>query len=149
MERLERTVRINAPIEKVFHFHDDTRNLLKITPPDIKVSIETMGSPGLGYEVTLKVRQFMVFVMRWHVKITVYEPPVLMVDEQVSGPFRTWKQTRRLRQVVGGTELTDIVEYEAPFGPLGRIVNALVIRRQIEKMFTYRQATTKKLLESA
>ncbi|MFN6113563.1 MAG: SRPBCC family protein [Bacteroidota bacterium] len=149
MERLERTVRINAPIEKVFHFHDDTRNLLKITPPDIKVSIETMGSPGLGYEVTLKVRQFMVFVMRWHVKITVYEPPVLMVDEQVSGPFRTWKQTRRLRQVEGGTELTDIVEYEAPFGPLGRIVNALVIRRQIEKMFTYRQATTKKLLESA
>ncbi|MFN6135426.1 MAG: SRPBCC family protein, partial [Bacteroidota bacterium] len=92
---------------------------------------------------------FMVFVMRWHVKITVYEPPVLMVDEQVSGPFRTWKQTRRLRQVEGGTELTDIVEYEAPFGPLGRIVNALVIRRQIEKMFTYRQATTKKLLESA
>jgi len=149
MERLERTVRINAPIEKVFHFHDDTRNLLKITPPDIKVSIETKGSPGLGYEVTLKVRQFMVFVMRWHVKITVYEPPVLMVDEQVSGPFRTWKQTRRLRQVEGGTELTDIVEYEAPFGPLGRIVNALVIRRQIEKMFTYRQATTKKLLESA
>ncbi|MFN4909102.1 MAG: SRPBCC family protein [Bacteroidota bacterium] len=149
MERLERTVRINAPIEKVFHFHDDTRNLLKITPADIKVSIETMGSPGLGYEVTLKVRQFMVFVMRWHVKITVYEPPVLMVDEQVSGPFRTWKQTRRLRQVEGGTELTDIVEYEAPFGPLGRIVNALVIRRQIEKMFTYRQATTKKLLESA
>lgn len=149
MERLERTVRINAPIEKVFHFHDDTRNLLKITPPDIKVSIETMGSPGPGYEVTLKVRQFKLFVMRWHVRITVYEPPVLMVDEQVSGPFRTWKQTRRLRQVDGATELTDIVEYEAPFGPLGRIANALVIRRQIEKMFSYRQATTKKLLESA
>jgi ligand-binding SRPBCC domain-containing protein len=149
MERIEQTVQINAPIEKVFHFHDDTRNLLRITPPDVKVSIETVGSPGLGYEVTLKVRQFMLFVMRWHVKITVYEPPVLMVDEQLSGPFRTWKQTRRLRQVDGGTELTDIVEYEAPFGLLGRIVNALMIRRQIEKMFTYRQATTKKLLESA
>jgi ligand-binding SRPBCC domain-containing protein len=149
MERIEQTVQISAPIEKVFHFHDDTRNLLRITPPDVKVSIETVGSPGLGYEVTLKVRQFMLFVMRWHVKITVYEPPVLMVDEQLSGPFRTWKQTRRLRQVDGGTELTDIVEYEAPFGLLGRLANALVIRRQIQKMFSYRQATTKKLLESA
>jgi len=149
MERIEQTVQINAPIEKVFHFHDDTRNLLRITPPDVKVSIETVGSPGLGYEVTLKVRQFMLFVMRWHVKITVYEPPVLMVDEQLSGPFRTWKQTRRLRQVDGGTELTDIVEYVAPFGLLGRLANALVIRRQIQKMFSYRQATTKKLLESA
>jgi ligand-binding SRPBCC domain-containing protein len=149
MERIERTVVIDAPIERVFHFHDDTQNLLKITPPNIKVTIETMGSPGLGYEVTLKIRQFLFFVMRWHVKITEYQPPVLMVDEQVRGPFASWKQTRRLQTVNGKTELTDIVEYETPFGFLGRIANTLVIRRQVEEMFSYRQAATKRLLESA
>ncbi len=149
MERIEQTVVIDAPIERVFHFHDDTNNLLKITPPNIKVSIETMGNPGLGYEVTLKIRQFASFVMRWHVKITAYQPPVLMVDEQVRGPFASWKQTRRLQTVNGKTELTDIVEYEAPFGVLGRIANALVIRRQVEAMFAFRQAATKRLLESA
>lgn len=149
MERIEQTVVIDAPIERVFHFHDDTNNLLKITPPNIKVSIETMGNPGLGYEVTLKIRQFAIFVMRWHVKITAYQPPVLMVDEQVRGPFASWKQTRRLQTVNGKTELTDIVEYEAPFGVLGWIANALVIRRQVEAMFAFRQAATKRLLESA
>lgn len=149
MERIERTVVIDAPIERVFHFHDDTQNLLQITPPNIKVTIETMGSPGLGYEVTLKIRQFLFFVMRWHVKITEYQPPVLMVDEQVRGPFASWKQTRRLQTVNGKTELTDIVEYETPFGFLGRIANTLVIRRQVEEMFSYRQAATKRLLESA
>jgi ligand-binding SRPBCC domain-containing protein len=149
MERIERTVVIDAPIVRVFHFHDDTQNLLKITPPNIKVTIETMGSPGLGYEVTLKIRQFLFFVMRWHVKITEYQPPVLMVDEQVRGPFASWKQTRRLQTVNGKTELTDIVEYETPFGFLGRIANTLVIRRQVEEMFSYRQAATKRLLESA
>ncbi|MBU3679128.1 MAG: SRPBCC family protein [Candidatus Kapabacteria bacterium] len=148
MERIERTVAINAPIEKVFHFHDDTKNLLKITPPNIHVTIETMGQPGLGYEVTLKIRQFLVFVMRWKVKITAYQPPRLMVDEQIRGPFKFWKQTRLINEVNGVTELTDIVEYEAPFGILGRIANALLIRRQVEQMFTYRQATTKRLLES-
>jgi ligand-binding SRPBCC domain-containing protein len=56
---------------------------------------------------------------------------------------------RLLREVDGGTELTDIVEYKAPFGILGRIANALVIRRQIISMFAYRQAATKRLLESA
>jgi ligand-binding SRPBCC domain-containing protein len=139
MERIERTVVIDAPIVRVFHFHDDTQNLLKITPPNIKVTIETMGSPGLGYEVTLKIRQFLFFVMRWHVKITEYQPPVLMVDEQVRGPFASWKQTRRLQTVNGKTELTDIVEYETPFGFLGRIANTLVIRRQVEEMFSYRR----------
>lgn len=149
MERIERTVAINAPIEKVFHFHDDTKNLLKITPPNIHVTIETMGQPGLGYEVTLKIRQFLFFVMRWHVKITAYDSPHLMIDEQVRGPFKSWKQTRLLKEDSGVTELTDIVEYEAPMGILGRIANAVLIRRQVEQMFTYRQATTKRLLESA
>lgn len=149
MERIEQRIVISAPIERVFHFHDDTRNLLRITPPSIKVSIETMGKPGLGYEVVLKVRQFGIFTMRWKVRITEYVPPALMSDEQVSGPFAYWKQTRRLREVDGGTELTDIVEYRPPFGVLGRIANALVIRRQVLEMFAYRQATTKRLLESA
>ncbi len=149
MERIEQRIVIAAPIERVFHFHDDTRNLLRITPPSIKVSIETMGKPGLGYEVVLKVRQFGIFTMRWKVRITEYVPPTLMSDEQVSGPFAYWKQTRRLREVDGGTELTDIVEYRPPFGILGRIANALVIRRQVLEMFAYRQATTKRLLESA
>jgi len=149
MERIEQRIVISAPIERVFHFHDDTRNLLRITPPSIKVSIETMGKPGLGYEVVLKVRQFGIFTMRWKVRITEYVPPALMSDEQVSGPFAYWKQTRRLREVDGGTELTDIVEYRPPFGVLGRIANALVIRQQVLEMFAYRQATTKRLLESA
>lgn len=149
MERIERTVAINAPIEKVFHFHDDTNNLLKITPPNIHVTIETTGQPGLGYEVTLKIRQFLLFVMRWHVRITAYEPPHRMVDEQVAGPFKTWKQTRLLKENNGTTELTDVVEYDVPFGLLGTIANGLVIRRQVEQMFAYRQATTKRLLESA
>lgn len=142
------TVLIHAPIEEVFYFHDDTKNLLKITPPHIKVAIETMGTPGLGYEVTLRVRQFGVVQMRWKVRITEYQPPYRMVDEQISGPFKTWKQIRDLRTVPGGTELRDTVEYDVPFGPLGRLAYHLVIRREIERMFAYRQKATKDLIES-
>jgi len=147
MTRYERTVRIEAPIERVFHFHDDTANLLRITPPNIKVQIEAMGTPGPGYEVLLKVRQFGLFTMRWLVRITAYEPPHLMIDEQISGPFATWKQIREFRTVDGGTELTDIVEYTPPLGLLGRLADAIVINRQIRTMFAFRQAKTKEILE--
>jgi len=30
---------IAAPIDAVFHFHDDTRNLLRITPPGVKLEV--------------------------------------------------------------------------------------------------------------
>ncbi len=149
MERIERTVLIAAPIERVFSFHDDTRNLLAITPSHLKVSITSMGTPGPGYEVRLTVRFLGLIPMHWHVRITEHVPPVRMTDVQVSGPFRSWKQIRLLRSVPDGTELTDVVEYEVPFGVLGHIADVLFIRRQIRSMFAYRQAATKRLLESA
>lgn len=149
MERYASSIVIDAPIDRVFHFHDDTRNLLRITPPHIKVRIDAAGTPGPGYRVTLTVRMFGILPMRWVVRITEYDAPHRMADEQVRGPFRTWKQTRLLRSVEGGTELTDVVEYATPFGWLGRVANAVIIRRQIRSMFDHRQAATKRILESA
>lgn len=149
IQRLSQSVIINAPIESVFHFHDDTRNLLKITPPNISVTIEALGTPGKGSEIILRVRQFGLFTMRWHVRITQYLPPTRMTDEQISGPFSYWKQERHLSIVEGGTELTDVVEYRMPFGLLGRFADALIVRRQIQSMFDYRQNATRQLLESS
>lgn len=147
--RYSRSVVINAPIDDVFHFHDNTDNLLKITPPSIKVAIESRGTPGLGYEVRLRVRQFGVMTMNWHVRITEYVAPTRMVDEQVRGPFTLWRQIRDLRTVPGGTELCDTVEYSVPFGILGRLANRLVIHREITRMFAHRQQATKQLLEAS
>lgn len=138
---------IHAPIERVFHFHDDTKNLLQITPPHIKVRIDSIGAPGLGFEALLTVRQFGFARMRWHVRITRYDAPCAMTDTQISGPFHSWTQHRFFREVEGGTELTDVVEYRLPFGVLGRLADALLVRREIAKMFAYRQAATKRLLE--
>ncbi len=147
VRRYERSVIINASIDRVFHFHDDTNNLLRITPKGIKVAIEAIGTPGLGYEAKLVVTQYGLIRMRWHVRITQYNPPHSITDVQISGPFRTWRQHRYFRAVEGGTELTDVVEYRLPFGWLGKIADALLVKREIAKMFAYRQEATKRLLE--
>jgi ligand-binding SRPBCC domain-containing protein len=34
--------------------------------------------------------------------------------------------------------MTDVVRYRLPFGVLGRIVNALKVRSDVEKIFAYR-----------
>jgi ligand-binding SRPBCC domain-containing protein len=38
----------------------------------------------------------------------------------------------------GGTRLTDEVRYALPLGPLGDVVHALAIRRQLRVIFDYR-----------
>ena len=47
------------------------------------------------------------------------------------------------------TRLTDTVSYEAGPGAIGRIADALFVRRQIDAMFAYRHQVTRELLETA
>ena len=35
--------------------------------------------------------------------------------------------------------MEDVVRYELPFGPLGRLVHALRVRRQLEEIFEFRR----------
>jgi histone H3/H4 len=36
-------------------------------------------------------------------------------------------------------EIEDVVDYALPFGPIGRIVNETVVKRELKKIFDYRQ----------
>ena len=57
---------------------------------------------------------------------------------QERGPFRSWRHTHTFREVEGGVEMHDVVEYELPFGCLGRFVAGRLVRRKLEKIFEYR-----------
>lgn len=41
------------------------------------------------------------------------------------------------------TEMTDIIHYKLPLGPVGRVVNATVVERQLRDIFMYRQERLK------
>ena len=76
---------------------------------------------------------------RWVSEITEYEPPYRFVDEQRQGPYALWHHEHRFADAeTGGTLITDRVTYALPFGPLGRIAHALLVRRQLASIFDYR-----------
>ncbi len=148
MQRYERSIVIAAPIDTVFHFHDDPGNLLRITPPEVTVEIvDVQGDLPEGREIRLRMTQFGVLRNEICVRFMIYDPPTLLVDEQKEGPFRFWRQTRHFAETAEGTRLTDIIEYEVPFGLLGRFADWLVIGPRVRAMFKYRQQRTKELLE--
>ncbi|MEP7220315.1 MAG: SRPBCC family protein [Bacteroidota bacterium] len=149
MHRYERSVVIAAPVETVFRFHDDTRNLSRITPPGVKVKVlGTSGPEGKGKQIRLRMTQFGFLSNELLIEFVRYDPPRFLVDEQKEGPFRFWRQTRIFEPVELGTKLTDIVEYQAPFGAFGRLAVALLIGPRVAAMFEYRQRRTKEILES-
>ena len=57
---------------------------------------------------------------------------------QVNGPYQLWHHTHRFEAHNGGTRMRDVVRYRLPFGAVGRLVNALMVRRDLEQVFGYR-----------
>ncbi len=79
--------------------------------------------------------------LRWRTLISTWEPPFRFVDEQLRGPYRQWIHEHTFEERDGGTLTRDVVRYSV-FG--GALVDRLFVRRDVEKIFTYR---TQRLLE--
>lgn len=71
--------------------------------------------------------------------LTLITPPYSFRDVQVIGPYRRWDHCHRFRREEGGTAIEDLVVYEPPLGPLGGLLDVLVIRRQLAAIFEYRR----------
>jgi ligand-binding SRPBCC domain-containing protein len=142
------SITIAAPIADVFAFHDETSNLPGITPSGIRMEILDVRGQGLGKQVRLRMTQFGILSNIILIEFVEYQPPNRLSDQQRKGPFKHWRQRRDFREVPGGTEMTDTVEYTLPFGWLGRLADVLVVAPRIRRMFAYRQQRTRQLIES-
>jgi ligand-binding SRPBCC domain-containing protein len=135
----ERTTTIAAPLERVFDFFAEPASLARITPPSTGFRI--VAGPGRrlreGDRIEYALRLFGL-PFRWASRIEAWRENESFADVQERGPYKSWRHTHSFREVAGGVEMHDVVEYELPFGWLGRAVAGRLVRRELEKIFEYR-----------
>ena len=139
MKRFERTTHIAAPVARVFEFFSAPANLARITPPEMGFRITSGPDRPLrqGDRVQYAIRVFG-FPMRWTTLITLWRDGEAFADLQERGPYKYWLHTHTFRETQQGVEMRDVVEYELPFGILGRLAGGWLVARQLEKIFDYR-----------
>jgi ligand-binding SRPBCC domain-containing protein len=139
--RIERSQTVSRPVEDVFAFFADPSNLERITPAFLQFRILTplpiAFGPGAVIEYELRLHGI---PFRWKTLIEVVDPPRRFVDSQLRGPYRRWLHIHSFRSAPGGgTIVEDLIEYEMPLGPLGRLARALFVRRSLERIFDHRR----------
>ena len=154
------------PLETVFAFFADPQNLPRLMPEWQKAKIDhanivappttkedgITAAAGVGSRITLSFLPFPAAQIRlkWEAEISEFSRNSHFCDRQIRGPFAYWKHCHRMRSVpsrgIELTLLTDEVEYEPPFGVLGRLAHRLFLRRQIERSFAERQARLAEIL---
>src|SRR5581483_1248271 len=162
---------IPLPLERVFLFFADPANLPRIMPPwmDLKleqVKIEpavgmaqTSGQPmgvatiaGAGSELSASYRVIpgLPFRIGWVAVITAFARNQHFEDVQAKGPFKSCHHRHEfgfeVRNGIAGTVIGDTVNYEVGFGPLGKLIDALLISTQLKRTFKYRKQAIARLL---
>ena len=147
---LQRELWVPCPRDRVFEFFADAHNLERITPPWLNFHVVTPGKilmkDGALIDYKLRIRGL---PARWRTRIEAWNPPFAFVDTQLKGPYSLWHHTHTFEERDGGTLMRDKVEYQLPFGPLGDVVNALLVRRDVETIFKYRNRLIPTLLKTA
>ena len=137
---IDRTQRVPRPRREVFPFFADAANLERLTPGFLSFRIVTPLPIAMrsGALIDYRIKLFGL-PMTWRTLIESYEPGERFVDVQLKGPYRLWRHTHTFRDVPGGTEIRDHVEYALPLGPLGRIAHALMVKRTLGRIFDHRE----------
>ncbi|MFZ0427562.1 MAG: SRPBCC family protein [Acidobacteriota bacterium] len=139
--RFERTQILRVGLAEAWAFFSDPRNLAKITPPELHLSPSgtVPGQMHPGMIVTYRIRLGPGIPVRWITEITHVEAPHIFVDEQRFGPYRFWHHLHRFRPAPDGVNADDLVHYGLYGGPLAGLLNAAVVRPQLERIFEFRR----------
>lgn len=134
-------------VEQAFSVFENPNNLLDVTPPwlNLRVTNPQPVTMRAGAEIQYELR-WLGLPLRWTSRITEYEPPVRFVDEQVHGPYASWRHQHTFEANDGGTLVGDCVDYSLPLGPCGSLAHALVVGRQLRRIFTFRQDAMARLI---
>jgi ligand-binding SRPBCC domain-containing protein len=135
----ERTTVIPAPPPRVFDFFAQPENLARITPPSVHFRIVAGPSRRLreGDRIEYALRVFGL-PFRWASRIEAWREGESFADVQERGPYKSWRHMHSFRAAAEGTAMHDRVEYELPFGVLGRAVAGCLVARELEKIFDFR-----------
>ncbi|MFH1844425.1 MAG: SRPBCC family protein [bacterium] len=131
---------VPTPLDEVFSFFDRPENLGELTPGSLGFRILTPNPIEMksGTVIDYVIRLFFL-PLRWRTLITEYDPPHGFVDEQSRGPYRRWIHRHSFVAARDGTWIRDEIRYELPFGCLGRLAHAVMVRRMLERIFAYRE----------
>ncbi|MBI5645446.1 MAG: SRPBCC family protein [Ignavibacteriae bacterium] len=140
---------IPLPIQDVFIFFSDARNLEAITPPELRFRVESQGMINIieGTEIQYTLGLFGIR-FRWRSRISCWDPPRSFVDEQLQGPYALWHHEHQFEEIAGGTQIRDTVHYALPLWPFSAPAHPLV-RAQLRRIFEYRQTRVIRLFKVA
>lgn len=133
----------NLPIsvEEAWEFLSNPKNLKLITPQYMGFIIESGADKPMypGQIIQYIVTPILGIKTKWVTEITHVQDKKYFVDEQRFGPYALWHHKHFIKEIPGGVEMEDIIDYKVPMGFLGQLVHPFLVKPKLDEIFEYRR----------
>ena len=149
---IDLTVRVAAPRERVFDLARSIDAHVASTPgtdeqPIAKAGGLTRGLMTLGDRVTWRARHLGV-MQELTSRIVLFDRPRHFRDSMVEGAFARFDHDHYFEEDgPDATQVRDVFDFASPLGPLGRLVDAIVLDRYMRRFLEQRARLLKELAE--
>ncbi len=133
----------NLPItiDEAWEFLSNPKNLKLITPEYMGFIIESGADKPMypGQIIQYIVTPILGIKTKWVTEITHVQDKKYFVDEQRFGPYALWHHKHFIKEIPGGVEMEDIIDYKVPMGFLGQLVHPFLVKPKLDEIFEYRR----------
>lgn len=137
---------IPISLDEAWAFLSNPKNLKVITPDYMSFNIISGADKKMyaGQIIQYIVTPILGIKAKWVSEITHVTDKEYFIDEQRFGPYAFWHHKHFIKEVDGGVEMEDIIDYKVPMGILGQWVHPILVKPKLDEIFEYRR---KKLIE--
>lgn len=127
-------------VDDAWKFLSDPKNLKTITPDYMGFQIISGANREMypGQLIQYIVTPVAGIKTKWVTEITHVRDKEYFVDEQRFGPYALWHHKHFIKEIKGGVELEDIIDYKLPFGFLGQLAHPFLVEPKLKEIFKYR-----------
>ena len=124
MAKVERSITINAPVEKVFNYIEDPMNNPEWVPSIMEITDVSGSGVGKHHRWTYKMAGVL---LKGETTFTEHIPNERIVSQSKGGVTSTWILNFKTHD--GGTMMELDIEYTIPIPVLGKIAEKIVLKR--------------------
>ncbi|MEO6951383.1 MAG: TIGR01777 family oxidoreductase [Polyangia bacterium] len=139
-EVFERRVELPVSVDELFDWHTREGAFQRMTPPWEPTKVVSNDGVVNGGRSVMEMHVGPT-TQRWIAEHKEVVRGQGFVDEQVDGPFKSWRHEHRMEALgPARSALVDHIEYVLPLGAVGHFFGEGIASRRLDTMFTYRHA---------
>jgi ligand-binding SRPBCC domain-containing protein len=149
MAKIHLTSFIAAPIERVFDLCRSINLHQLSTASTNEKAIDGVMTGLINKNETVTWQAKHLFKTRQFTsKITEMKSPVFFTDEMIKGDFKSFHHEHHFKTVANGTIMINLLNFETPYGTLGKMLNSIFLKSYLEKFLIKRNEVIKEYAET-